>query len=231
MHYPWVVWRFSWQTPQTALRTYSESDGADCRAMARSTSGGVILLGTHTLKFWSVTQKHVTLSSAEAELMAMVRCATECIGVAQLARSWAMDLEAHIYADSSAALAICQRQGCGRLRHVRIGHLWVQERVSARDLVLHKVPGEVNPADVLTKGLTPGKLQPLMQRMSQFYADAEATSRVQLHTLGPIVAALPPHLIVSGNRAEEGCLRDPFGCGGGCLAYRSVYAPTALRCC
>ena len=164
------------------------------------------MLGTHTLKLWSVTQKHVTLSSAEAELMALVRCASECIGMTQMAQSWAIQVDAHIFADSSAALAICQRQGCGRLRHVRIGHLWIQERVRAQELVLRKIPGEVNPADMLTKGLTPGKFEPLMRKISQFSDRGEVAARVQLHMLIHQVAPLV--LSASGMRPEEGCLTD-----------------------
>ena len=149
--HPRVVWKFEWQPLQRCLTSYSDSDWAGCRETARSTTGGLVMMGTHPLKSWCVTQKHVTLSSAEAELMAIVRCASECIGMTQLAQTWALDLQAEIYADSSAALAICKRQGCGRLRHVRIGHLWIQERVRAQELTLRKILGEVNPADLLTK--------------------------------------------------------------------------------
>ena len=129
--------------------------------------------------------------------MALVRCASECIGITQLANSWAIQIEAEIFADSSAALAICQRQGCGRLRHVRIGHLWVQERVRAQELTLRKIPGEVNPADLLTKGLTPGKMDPLMCKASQYSVTGEAATRVQLHMLERVdqfvASSLKPH--------------------------------------
>ena len=167
------------------------------------------MLGTHPLKAGSVTQKHVTLSSAEAELMALVRCASECIGVAQLAQSWALDLEAHLYADSSAALAVCQRQGCGRLRHVRIGHLWIQERVGSRELVLHKVPGEFNPADMLTKGLAPVKLEPLMRSVSQFRLEGEAATRIQLHMLGQVDQFVSPSLYPHGHDLRRGVRQIP----------------------
>ena len=53
--------------------------------------------------------------------------------------------------DSSAAIAVAQRKGCGKLRHIRIGQLWIQERVNEKDLDLRKVLGEQNPADLMTK--------------------------------------------------------------------------------
>ena len=57
------------------------------------------------------------------------------------------------YGDSSAALAISQRKGCGKLRHIRVGQLWIQERVQEGDLQITKVDGTANPADLFTKHL------------------------------------------------------------------------------
>ena len=84
-------------------------------------------MGTHCLRTYSVTQKCVSLSSAEAELYALVRASAEAIGICQLAATWGLQLVGEVHVDSSAALAVTQRRGCGKLRHVRIGHLWVQE--------------------------------------------------------------------------------------------------------
>ena len=47
------------------------------------------MLGSHLLKSWSATQENVTLSSAEAELVAAVKVCGECIGITQLANDWA----------------------------------------------------------------------------------------------------------------------------------------------
>ena len=120
---PRVVWRFAWQPPATAITAFTDSDWAGCKATAWSTSGGVLMLGSRCIKAWSVTQKCVTLSSAEAELMALIKGATEAIGLSQLAETWCLGLKADLFIDSSAALAIAQRRGSGRLRHVRIGQL------------------------------------------------------------------------------------------------------------
>ena len=68
----------------------------------------------------------MTLSSAEVELVALARCTSEATGMSQLAQGWGMTFEAHVFVDSSAALSIATRRGVGKLRHVKIGHLWVQ---------------------------------------------------------------------------------------------------------
>ena len=120
------------------------------------------MLGMHCLRGYSVTQKFVTLSSGEAELMALVKATTEAIGLTQLAQSWGIRLDASISVDSSAALAVTNRRGCGKLRHVRIGHLWIQELAADETVHFAKVAGEANPADLATKHLAPSKREQLL---------------------------------------------------------------------
>ena len=60
---------------------------------------------------------------------------------------------AHVRTDSSAALAISQRVGLGKVRHLQAKYIWIQERHTGGSLVLHKVKGELNPADLLTRRL------------------------------------------------------------------------------
>ena len=53
--------------------------------------------------------------------------------------------------DASAALGIARRRGVGKLRHIEVTQLWLQDRVFKGDLKLTKVPGTENLADGLTK--------------------------------------------------------------------------------
>ena len=118
--------------------------------------------GDHHIKSWSVTQKRVTLSSAEAELGALVKASTEVIGVLQMAEGLGRSIGAEVYVDSSAALAVVQRKGCGKLRHVRVGQLWIQEVAENEELKYQKIKGEQNPADISTKHLTRLRLDVLL---------------------------------------------------------------------
>ena len=74
-----TVTRYYWQRHESEVTGYSDSDWAGCRVAGKSTSGGVIRMGSHFLNFWSRTQNHVTLSSAEAELIALVKCSAELL--------------------------------------------------------------------------------------------------------------------------------------------------------
>ena len=111
------------------------------------------MLGRHCVKTWSSTQKCITLSSGEAELVAMVKMSTEVLGLIQLAKDWGHIKIGRVLADSSAALAIVRRKGNGKLRHVRVGMMWIQQTEDNGDLKYNKVSGDKNQGDLMTKGL------------------------------------------------------------------------------
>ena len=180
---PRVVWSFAWQAPAVSMQAFSDSDWAGCRRTAQSTSGGVLMCGSHCIRTYSVTQKFVTLSSGEAELMALVRATSECIGLAQLAAGWGVSLSCSVHVDSSAALAVTARRGNGKLRHVRIGHLWVQELAASEEVSYRKVSGLENPADLLTKHLPAPIRERLLPAIGQFPADGDASARLRLQFL------------------------------------------------
>ena len=83
------------------------------------------MIGGHFLKGWSRTQSNVTLSSAEAELYALIKCSAELLGIRNMMRYWGVDSSGVVYADSSAALAIANRKGAGKLRHINITASWI----------------------------------------------------------------------------------------------------------
>ena len=77
-----------------------------------------LMIGSHFIKGWSRPQNNVTTSSAEAELVAMVKGSAELLGLRSLMMDLGRDSIGVAYADSSAALAIAKRKGAGWLRHI-----------------------------------------------------------------------------------------------------------------
>ncbi len=59
----------------------------------------------------------------------------------------------HTHCVSTAAIGIAQRQGNGKLRHIKIAELWIQEVMQEGRVKVHKIWGEVSPADIFTKYL------------------------------------------------------------------------------
>eukprot|EP00972_Heterocapsa_arctica_P039192 5773931-Heterocapsa_arctica.AAC.1 len=90
--------------------------------------------GTHLLKHWSSTQATVALSSAEAELISVVRGPSEGMGI----RSLAIDVGVHhginLGADASAAIDVCRRTGVGNIRHLGTRLLWIQDKVRSGEI-------------------------------------------------------------------------------------------------
>ena len=111
------------------------------------------MLGGHLVKHWSTTQKTVTLSSGEAELGGLVKGVGEGLGLQALLTDLGYTPELEVHADSAAAIGICRRSGIGKVRHLAVGQLWVQERLREKAFRLFKVAGEENPGDLFTKHL------------------------------------------------------------------------------
>ena len=139
------------------------------------------MIGSHSIKSWSSTQKSVTLSSGEAELVAAVRMGGELIGLCQLAHDWGIEIDAKLLVDSSAAIGVVSRKGNGRLRHVKVGMMWIQEKVEEEEIVVAKVLGTENPADLMTKYLTATKIEQYMKMLSQEQRDGRAKMSLKLN--------------------------------------------------
>ena len=148
---PRLIMKLDWLNPEGMVTTYTDSDWAGCMKTAKRTSGGIVMVGGHMIKSYSKQQKTIALSSAEAELHAMVAASAEALGVVGLFRDLGIKAEGEVYADASAALGITQRSGKGKVRHIRVQALWVQEVRCTNRLKYKKVLGKRNPADVLTK--------------------------------------------------------------------------------
>jgi len=134
------------------LDVYSDSDWAGCTRTRKSTSGGLArYCGGGILKSWSSTQATVALSSGEAEYYAVVKAAAEGLGVMALMADLGIEGRVRLWVDSSAAKSISSRVGLGKLRHLEVKYLWVQQLVKKKRITIHKVRGEFNPADWLTK--------------------------------------------------------------------------------
>ncbi len=117
------------------------------------------------MKSWSTTQAVVALSSAEAELYALLKATSQTLGLISLASDFGLELSAKVRTDASAALGIVNRQGLWKLRHISVQYLWIQERVRSGDVKVAKIPGVENPADLFTKHLSADDMQYHMSRL------------------------------------------------------------------
>jgi hypothetical protein len=178
---PRIVYRYTWQNPSD-IQTYVDSDWAGCWKTRKSTSGGMAMIGEHLVKHWATTQPTIALSSGEAELSATIKGATQSLGIQSLAADMRMECQVHVHTDSRAGKAIASRKGLGKVRHLEVADLWIQDATAAGRLQLHKVEGAKNPADILTKYVE-------RQLIEDHCARSSATPRAHRADVAPRLAA------------------------------------------
>ena len=155
------------------IRCFTDSDWAGDKTTRRSTSGWLCsLLGT-PLSYASRTQQTVTLSSAEAELMALSSGMAEALHVQQLLEELQTGMCTTtfsynnpnkkcitLYTDSTSATSLASKLGVNRRsRHIALRYLWIQDLRQSGEVDIKRVTTHENPADIYTKLLPAPVLQ------------------------------------------------------------------------
>ena len=79
-----------------------------------------------------------------------------------------------VHSDATAAIGIARRRGLGKVRHLDVSDLWIQEKVRAKSVELVKILGADNPADILTKYVDRGILNKALTFMGLERRDGRA---------------------------------------------------------
>ena len=135
------------------LTAYADSDWS----VKRSTTGVVIMRGGATIGFVSRRQHCISMSSTEAELMALAATALEVIFFKGVLQALGDDLDGPIdvHTDNQGAFDLCYRSSPGNnSRHVDRKMYKMRELRGSAMIALHKIAGTENPADFFTKPLT-----------------------------------------------------------------------------
>ena len=148
--YPQSSLMYAWQEQPAKLAVFSDADWGGCARTRRSTSGGLVLHGSHLLSCWSRTQQCVAPSSCESEVSALVKAGVEGLGANNKLRQCGEDVALESQTDASAAAGLCSRQGAGKVKHLTVRQLWAQEKEAAGELKIRKVPRSDNAADMFT---------------------------------------------------------------------------------
>ena len=107
------------------------------------------------------------MSSGEAEYYGMVRGASLALGVRSLMNDLGEEPGVMLMTDASAAVGIAKRRGLGKVSHIALSQLWIQEKGEANGIDIMKVRGEENRADALTKHVGREKTQEHMRWTGQ----------------------------------------------------------------
>ena len=174
-----------------------------------SVSGALLCWRGMMLKSFSRKQATTALSSAEAELIALVEASKEAVYVALLMETLVFGLEKQqetgsfhlvFLSDSEAAISISAMSGLlRRVRHLELRARYLQELVTSGRLVLRWISGELNPSDGLTKSVSEDRmLQTLLEGCGLVRLPQEDVSRVHVALASAVdsvvVAELPSNL-------------------------------------
>jgi len=146
---------------ETPLVTYVDADHAGCKDSAKSTSGTVITMFGGTIYCKSKKQGKVSNSTGMAELYAVANMARKAEHYLQVYD----DISGHrskihhqkympIHTDSNVVVKMIERGYLSSdTKHLRIAFHEVKDAVSDGTIKLYHIPGEDNPADIVTKSL------------------------------------------------------------------------------
>ena len=125
------------------------------------------MLGTHCIKTWSINQQVVATSSGEAEYYGMVKGASNGLGIQGMLLDAGVTLGITLRIDSSAAKGIASRRGLGKVRHIELAELWLQDQVARGKIKIEKIRGDDNFSDSLTKHSNPERVLQTLRGVNQ----------------------------------------------------------------
>ena len=135
------------------LEVIADSDWAGETQHRKSSTCAVLQASACTLACLSRGQGVRSQSSTEAEIYGATTGVMEGCHLQQLL-GWLGDpLRMRLSLDSSAARSAVLRRGVGRIRHLEVKVLWIQDHTNSGRLVVDKIKGTENVADIGTKPL------------------------------------------------------------------------------
>ena len=143
------------------LQGYVDADFAGDIDSRKSTTGFVFTLGGTAISWVSNLQKIVTLSITKAEYVAATEVGKEMIWLHgfldELGKKQDMGI---LHSDSQSAIFLAKNLAFhSKSKHIQIKYHFIRYLVEDKLVILEKICGSKNPADMLTKGVTIEKLK------------------------------------------------------------------------
>ena len=128
---------------------------------------------------WSKDQRKIARSSGEAELYACNLGASKGLGLQSTMRELGWNTSLKVQVDANATIGTLHRRGLGKMRHLEVEELWLQQEIRKKKLVVTKIKGTENTADIGTKALKREAAEYFMEKMG-FETNYEARVRANM---------------------------------------------------
>ena len=111
----------------------------------------------------------------------MLKGSVEALGLSAISEELGFTFRApRVGSDSTAAKGTCSRHGLGKLKHLELKSLWIQEAARAKRIVVVKEFSETNFGDLMTKHLTEEKMTALLQSAGYEFREGRAPGAPEL---------------------------------------------------
>ena len=140
------------------LTGYSDSDHAGNLDDRKSTSGYVFMVGGCCVSWRSSKQQTVSISSTEAEYVALSTCAQEALWLRSLLSELGhAQNTTTIYNDNLSSHHIVKGSTSARSKHIDVRHHFIRDHVVKKELEIQYMDTNELPADVFTKAVNKQK--------------------------------------------------------------------------
>ncbi|CAB1118653.1 unnamed protein product [Ectocarpus sp. CCAP 1310/34] len=141
-----------------SLQGYADADFASKAADRRSVSGGIVTCGGGAVSWFSRTQKCVTLSTTEAEYVALGDVVKEILFLRQIWRFMLPQVGMPcipVFEDNQGAIQLAQNPiSNSNSKHIDVRNHFLRELVERKEISVIHVPSLYQRADFLTKSLS-----------------------------------------------------------------------------
>ncbi|XP_071724667.1 secreted RxLR effector protein 161-like [Rutidosis leptorrhynchoides] len=150
------------------LMGYSDADLAGCRVDRKSTSGTCQLLGSRIVSWFSRKQSTVSLSTTEAEYVALGSCCSQILWIKQQLRDFEIeDSCTEINCDNTSAINLTKNPILhSRAKHIEIRHHFIRDHVQNGDVSIQFVDSKNQLADIFTKPLEKNQFESIRSRLN-----------------------------------------------------------------
>jgi hypothetical protein len=171
------------------LKGWADSDWAGDRVSRKSVDCIVAEAFGNVLSISTKGQASIAQSSGEAELGALHRCALKMVGIQNFVYEvWGTSCPITLCTDSSAAKVVAVRRGCGKVRHLEVKQLYIQELPTSNRIRIEKVDGKTNKADCGTKPHSAAEYEKF-RSLLQVISSGMNTVKEEIHSPSDTVSA------------------------------------------
>eukprot|EP00253_Pinus_taeda_P001482 PITA_01482 len=150
------------------LHAYTDADWARSVDDRKSTNGGAFYMGFRLVSWFSKKQSSISLSTVEAEYVAIASCCTQLLWMMQTLQDIQITCTPPIpiLCDNTSAISISKNPIMhSKTKHIPIKYHFLHEQVLEQKVKLEYVPSKEQVADIFTKPLPIETFEYLRQKL------------------------------------------------------------------